>query len=130
MVLQVWNRLFFVLIDLDINNKDINMTYKILRTVFRENQYEIIYDIFDDNGKLIVGNQVYPIGKEETLSKEEEQKLFDDEIFPNISTEPIEQEKLYTEDEVTDILIEKKYLEEGEKFSEDMSENPDAGIGG
>jgi len=93
------------------------MKYKIIETCKRGSQIEIKYDLLDDSDKLIVGGLLKTIGEKE-LDKAETDKLFNDIIFPSFLEVPEEPEKIYTEIEIVDILIDKKYLVEGQKLDE------------
>lgn len=97
------------------------MQYKISDTEWRENQFELIYEIFDDEGKLIEGGLRIPVGKEK-LDEKQLDALFNDSIFPeleaslNAKSEEIEQ--TYTKTEVEALMVEKGYLKETEKLED------------
>lgn len=97
------------------------MQYKISDTVWREDQFEIIYEVFDDNGKLISGGIRLPVGKEKPDEKQLD-ILFNDRIFPELESAlkavPEAIEQTYTKTEVEALMIEKGYLKETEKLED------------
>ena len=95
------------------------MKYKIIDTVFREKQFEIIYEISDDFGKLLVGGIRQAIGEKE-LDEKQLDSLFTDTIFPEFEKsqmiEPVE--NVYTKIEVENILIAKGFISETETLED------------
>ena len=95
------------------------MQYKITETVWRENQYEIIYEVFDDDGKLVSGGMRSPIGAKELDAKAIED-LFTAKIFPEIEASKVEVlvEQVYTKAEIESLLISKGLIAETEKLED------------
>lgn len=97
------------------------MQYKISDTVWREDQFEIIYEVFDDDGELISGGIRLPVGKEKPDEKQLD-VLFNDRIFPELAASlnavPEAVEQTYTKTEVEALMIEKGYLKESEKLED------------
>ena len=93
------------------------MNYKLHSQRFRENQYELFFDILDDDNNIIFCNASKLIGKSK-LSDEEINTLFDESIFPVIE-EQLSNQKENPID--VDILQELKDWEELHK-PEDIEE--------
>lgn len=76
--------------------------------MFRENQYEIIYEILNDDGKLLAGGLRRPIGKEK-LDNKSLDILFANTVFPEFeeANTPLISDIIYTKTEIENILISK-----------------------
>ena len=99
------------------------MKYTVLRTVWREGQYEILCNILDDSSNLLLGNYIYPIGTK-ILPAKILDSLFTDTIFPDIEAafnEDVLTKKFYAVEEITQILREKNYITSEQEFSEDLT---------
>lgn len=88
------------------------ITYRIHAINYREEQYELFYDLLDGE-RVIVGNQIKAVGNKK-LGEVEIEKIMNTTIIPALEQEEPEQEELYTKEEVEEILREKNYLEVGE----------------
>lgn len=85
------------------------ITYKIHATNYRENQYEIFYDLLDGKN-VVLGNQIWAIGKNE-LDSFAIEKLMLETIIPSFGNkEEFEQEQIFTKVEIEVLLKEKGYL--------------------
>ena len=97
------------------------MQYIINEIVWRENQYEVLYEVSDDKGKLIVGGLRVAVGKEEP-DKEALAKLFETKILPELAAAQnqvdVAPEQVFTKSEVEALMVEKGYLKETEKIED------------
>lgn len=95
------------------------MEYKIIDTVFREKQFEIIYEISDDFGKLLIGGIRRAIGEKE-LDEKQLDVLFTYTIFPEFEKSQVIElvEKVYTKTEVENILVAKGFISEAESIED------------
>lgn len=92
------------------------MEYKIIRTTKQGSQFQIVYDLLDDNNNLLVGGLSKSIKKD--LDKNNLDELFENVIYPSFDEE-IEPKKItYTEKEIEDLLKEKGHLKENEKLND------------
>lgn len=98
------------------------MKYKILDTYKREGSYEILYEVYDDSGNLLVGNLIQSMGKNKPTTKDIDD-IFNNLIYGQIISIIAEPVFLYyyNTDEITQILRDKKYFTPTEVFSEEMS---------
>ena len=92
------------------------ITYKIHATNWREEQFEIFYDLLED-GKVIAGNQIFPMGKV-TPGSAEVSKVMAESIIPDFKSVRPEPELIYTKTEIEELLKEKGYLAENEKLDD------------
>ena len=97
------------------------MQYKITKVVWRENQFEIIYEVLDNSGKLVMGGLRTPVGPKE-LDKEAMDELFVKRILPEIEASQnqvaVGAEQTYTKSEVENLMISKGYLQPTEKIED------------
>ena len=105
----------------NVREDGITMQYTVNEVVWRENQYEVLYEVSDDKGKLIVGGLRVPVGKE--LPDEEAlAKLFETKILPELEASQNQvvatPEQIYTKSEVESLMIEKGYLQPTEKIED------------
>ena len=99
------------------------MQYKVVRKVKREGKYEVWVDVYDDAGKLIIGNHLFPVGAK-LLSEEDLIAEMDKKIPAMLQEKEEEGDIMISKAEVEKLLVDKGYLQEGETL-EDLKDKDD-----
>ncbi|MHA2019599.1 MAG: hypothetical protein ACTSXY_15130 [Promethearchaeota archaeon] len=95
-----------------------SLKYKVHSQDYRENQYELFYDLIDENGNVVIGNRIISIGKEKSDDKKIDKIMKD--VILEFENAPIEDpiEKVYIEFEIEELLKEKGFLKSDEKLKD------------
>lgn len=96
------------------------MDFEITRIVQREKTWEYWAKIFSDEGTLIMDNYIFQPAAAAQLPEPALRALFMARVFPQFEESTVAPEIIYTAGEITNILIEKGYLSEGEIFPDDL----------
>ena len=96
-------------------------TFTVHNQSIREGKNQILYSVFDENKKLLIGNVIYTCKDNKALDKTALSDLFTDTIFPQMiaaQAEDNQPEEIMTITEVETLLKEKGLLATDEKLED------------